>query len=204
MVHFGRTIEQQREEEWEAGYVDYKELKRTLSEMIAAGNIQEFSEDTVYSPVSVATYHQVLQPKGPREQDFLAQIDSEIEKVNVFTQGLHAKLEQKLAKVQQRQQASFFFFSPISPSRATRHRTCHWPFCRCITGTFVQAWVRKGSPQSESCRIIEAVDDISDSLQKFENYVNLNYMAFSKILKKHDKFSTCHCLQMKELMMKLL
>ena len=37
------------------------------------------------------------------------------------------------------------------------------------------------------------MDDISDSLQKFENYVNLNYMAFSKILKKHDKFSTCHC-----------
>lgn len=110
MVHFGRTIEQQREEEWEAGYVDYKELKRTLSEMIAAGNIQEFSEDTVYSPVSVATYHQVLQPKGPREQDFLAQIDSEIEKVNVFTQGLHAKLEQKLAKVQQRQQASLTHF----------------------------------------------------------------------------------------------
>ena len=128
MVHFGRTIEQQREEEWEAGYVDYKELKRTLSEMIAAGNIQEFSEDTVYSPVSVATYHQVLQPKGPREQDFLAQIDSEIEKVNVFTQGLHAKLKQKLAKMQQRQQASFFFSHPFPPAvpLATARVTGHF------------------------------------------------------------------------------
>lgn len=56
-----------------------------------------------------------------------------------------------------------------------------------------QAWVNVGSPHAESPQIIQAVDDISVSLQKFENYVNLNYMAFSKILKKHDKFSTCHC-----------
>ena len=30
-----------------------------------------------------------------------------------------------------------------------------------------------------------------ESLLRFENYINLNYMAFSKILKKHDKSSTC-------------
>lgn len=31
------------------------------------------------------------------------------------------------------------------------------------------------------------VESSESELQNFENFVNMNYLAFSKILKKHDK-----------------
>ena len=89
MVQFGKAIEEQRVAEWADGYVDYKALKETLSAMIANGLIQKFSEDTVYSPISVATSEAVLKPTGPGEHEFMAQLDGEIEKVNRFTERLH-------------------------------------------------------------------------------------------------------------------
>ena len=55
MVRFGKTLEEQRVPEWASGYVDYKGLKKTLASMIASGSIQKFNENTVYSPISVAT-----------------------------------------------------------------------------------------------------------------------------------------------------
>ena len=67
MVRFGKTLEEQRVPEWASGYVDYKGLKKTLASMIASGSIQKFNENTVYSPISVATTEVVLAPPGPGE-----------------------------------------------------------------------------------------------------------------------------------------
>ncbi len=54
-------------------------------------------------------------------------------------------------------------------------------------------WVRAGRPSDSVEELSKAVAEVIDFLQRFEDYVNMNYMAFSKILKKHDKLSSCPC-----------
>ena len=157
MVRFDKTLEEQRVPEWASGYVDYKGLKKTLASMIASGSIQKFNENTVYSPISVATTEVVLAPPGPGELEFMAEVDAEIEKVNSFTLKLKEDLSNQVAAVRKQK----------------------------------EKWLRAGSPRAQAGQLITTVDAAAAAMQRFEDYVNLNYIAFSKILKKHDKLSTC-------------
>ena len=52
-------------------------------------------------------------------------------------------------------------------------------------------WLARGSAAVEVEALKAEVEACSTQLQLFEDYINLNYVAFSKILKKHDKVSTC-------------
>ena len=104
MVRFGKTLEEQRVPEWASGYVDYKGLKKTLASMIASGSIQKFNENTVYSPISVATTEVVLAPPGPGELEFMAEVDAEIEKVNSFTLKLKEDLSNQVAAVRKQKE----------------------------------------------------------------------------------------------------
>ena len=52
-------------------------------------------------------------------------------------------------------------------------------------------WRARGSPAESAVRLREQMRACSEAVQKFEDFINLNYMAFSKILKKHDKHSSC-------------
>lgn len=157
MVKFGRGLAEQRKPEWADGYVDYKKLKKTLGLMVENGHIQEFNEDMLYSPLSLATSSEVLAPGGPREQDFMRQIEEEIDKVNRFSEKLQEDLNTYVKRLGE-------------------------AFC---------AWERCGSKAADAALIIKDVEGAEQWLEDFELYVNLNYMAFSKILKKHDKYSTC-------------
>ena len=40
MVMFGAQLENERVEEWTAGYVDYRNLKKVLSELVRSGKSQ--------------------------------------------------------------------------------------------------------------------------------------------------------------------
>jgi SPX domain protein involved in polyphosphate accumulation len=40
MVMFGAQLENERVEEWAAGYVDYRHLKKVLSELVRSGKSQ--------------------------------------------------------------------------------------------------------------------------------------------------------------------
>ena len=40
MVMFGAQLENERVEEWAAGYVDYKHLKKVLAELVRSGKSQ--------------------------------------------------------------------------------------------------------------------------------------------------------------------
>jgi len=157
MVMFGAQLENERVEEWTAGYVDYRNLKKVLSELVRSGKSQEFSENSVYAAISVATSDDVLRPPGPTELDFMALLDAEIAKVNAFSEGLRSALESQVATVQ----------------------ASH------------DAWQAAGCAEAEKEALRSEVLACEESLLRFENYINLNYMAFSKILKKHDKSSTC-------------
>lgn len=157
MVMFGAQLENERVEEWAAGYVDYRHLKKVLSELVRSGKSQEFSENSVYAAISVATSDDVLRPPGPTELEFMALLDAEIAKVNSFSEGLRSSLE----------------------SQVTRVQAAH------------DAWQASGSPEVDKEALRSQVLACEESLVRFESYINLNYMAFSKILKKHDKSSTC-------------
>ena len=113
--------------------------------------------DTAVLLDAVATSEAVLKPTGPGEHEFMAQLDGEIEKVNRFTERLHADLHAQVSTVQAQK----------------------------------DAWEGAGQPGEQVAALVLAVDAAAMALQRFEDYVNLNYIAFSKILKKHDKFSTC-------------
>jgi len=157
MVKFGRGLAEQRKPEWAEGYVDYKKLKKMLSQMLENGHIQEFNEDMLYSSLSLATSSEVLEPGGPREHDFMNLIDEEIDKVNRFGK----KLQDDLNEHEKKTREAF------------------------------QTWESHGSRTTDAVQITASVEMAEQMLEDFELYVNLNYMAFSKILKKHDKHSTC-------------
>ena len=54
-------------------------------------------------------------------------------------------------------------------------------------------WVAAGS-DAGSLEVVQLrASECTEALQAFEDFVNLNYLAFSKILKKHDKLSSCPC-----------
>ncbi|KAL1510917.1 hypothetical protein AB1Y20_005746 [Prymnesium parvum] len=52
-------------------------------------------------------------------------------------------------------------------------------------------WTAGGCDPSKVMALREEVEACSSLVQGCEDYINLNYIAFSKILKKHDKVSTC-------------
>ena len=159
MVKFGQTIEESQRPEWAAGYVNYKALKKMLSQMDAAGTTHEFSEHTVYKAISVASASNPLAPHAPREIDFVRKIDAEINKVNSFADSLHNQLLERFQLVREE----------------------------------YDSWRQAGSDEQRLVELEARMRDCSADLQRFEDFINLNYLAFSKILKKHDKLSSCPC-----------
>eukprot|EP00908_Phaeocystis_cordata_P025767 Transcript_8248.p1 GENE.Transcript_8248~~Transcript_8248.p1 ORF type:complete len:654 (-),score=272.56 Transcript_8248:1137-3098(-) len=156
-MKFGAQLENDLVKEWAEGYVNYKQLKKVLAELVKSGKSQEFSENSVYAAISVATSDDVLKPPGPSELEFMALVDAEIAKVNAFSERLRVELEAQVDRVRK------------------DHDT----------------WVASGSDEGQRERLQAEVTSCEESLLRFEKYINLNYMAFSKILKKHDKVSTC-------------
>ena len=50
-----------------------------------------------------------------------------------------------------------------------------------------------GSDEADLQALREQLAECSGGLYDFEGFININYLAFSKILKKHDKMSSCPC-----------
>ena len=53
-------------------------------------------------------------------------------------------------------------------------------------------WAKEQDP-AKAVALRSELNECSEALQRFEDFINLNYIAFSKILKKHDKLSSCPC-----------
>ncbi|KOO33870.1 vacuolar transporter chaperone 4, partial [Chrysochromulina tobinii] len=56
-----------------------------------------------------------------------------------------------------------------------------------------EAWIEAGSNEAGLAALNQVMLECSEALQNFEDFININYLAFSKILKKHDKLSSCPC-----------
>jgi len=54
-----------------------------------------------------------------------------------------------------------------------------------------ESWIKGGQQPGEVEAIRRSIDGCERAVHQFEDFLNLNYLAFSKILKKHDKCSSC-------------
>tara|TARA_B110001452_G_C15220302_1_gene423039 strand:- start:1536 stop:2048 length:513 start_codon:yes stop_codon:yes gene_type:complete len=143
MVKYGLKLQDEQVREWSEGYVDYEKLKKVLGQLVKTGKCQEFSADSVYAAISVATSEAVLQPPGATEHDFMLLVDSEIEKVNAFAAQLRTELDERVA----------------------RTRAEH------------DSWFDAGRDMAQVERLQREVAECEVALQRFEDYINLNYMV---------------------------
>ena len=218
MVKFGQTIEDQRRPEWAEGYVNYKGLKKLLKAMDAAGTTREFSEHTVYKALSVASASNLLSPDAPREAEFFEAIDMEISKVNAFSDGLRQQLVAQF-EAAQREHDALIGGANSSATADIAVRACtemlqrfedfinlNYLAVRCGPGA-ARRWRRlgRGWPGLHSRRLM-ALHGASPGLPRRTSRdappaARLPPLTtrlpppvqFSKILKKHDKVSSCPC-----------
>lgn len=95
------------------------------------------------------------------EETFLKTINSEMTKVEEFTLEKVTQLRQKLNSVEQ-------LIRSIESSSNNMSET------------------NESNGENEQ-RVIEVADEIAEDFLRIEKYVNINFMGFHKILKKHDK-----------------
>ena len=95
------------------------------------------------------------------EETFLKTINSEMTKVEEFTLEKVTQLRQKLNSVEQLIRSIESSMNIMSENNET-------------------------NGENEQ-RVIEIADEIAEDFLRIEKYVNINFMGFHKILKKHDK-----------------
>lgn len=157
-MKFGKHLDDNRRDEWEQNYLDYKSLKDLIKE-----SAQEQEENgrfgTAYSPR--VTSLSVLRADRVQTADerFFQKLDTEIKKVNDFTLQLVENWRRDLKKLSVK-----------------------------VHG--------KNREKEDDEALIEEARRIGGEFLSLEKYVNLNYMGFHKILKKHDKMvPTAPCQQ---------
>jgi SPX domain protein involved in polyphosphate accumulation/uncharacterized membrane protein YidH (DUF202 family) len=202
-MKFGKYLESKARPEWRAYYMDYKRLKdliKTAAEEAAAaagGLVPDFSPRT--TSLTVARNGG---PGGRRnaEEAFYEALEGEVAKVNKFTVGQVSALKKRLkALVVRANAAAAGRPPPVGSGRP--------PLPPSGGGGDVEAGGGAGSaglstsapPLSFSAGtspagapepvgpLLEEAKAVGDEFLALEKYVNLNYLGFHKILKKHDK-----------------
>ena len=189
--------------EWANGYVDYKRLKKMLKAMskrahnlsgvcmhllhsvhsirvatasAAAGTTHEFSEHTVYKAISVASASNLLQPKAPREADFFAasaQPPHEARHAGLAGSS-RAQLRLSLPAVSVDKEISKVneFASDLREKLLKRFQSAQAEH---------ETWIKAGSDAKGLAQLTSRMSECSEALQRFEDFINLNYLAFSKM-----------------------
>ncbi|KDD71948.1 hypothetical protein H632_c4120p0, partial [Helicosporidium sp. ATCC 50920] len=157
---FGKYLLEKSLPEWRGHCVDYKSLKDLIKE-----SAQERDEGGLpnYSPrMTSLTVQRAANPMDSAEERFFQSLDAEVDKIGQFTAGLVATLRERLQAVSRQAQIE----AAGGPAGASED-------------------AEASSERRES--LLTEAKAVGDEFLKLEKYVNLNYMAFHKILKKHDK-----------------
>lgn len=149
---------------WRPYYLDYESLK----DLIKESEEESRKERPAVGNASLrATSLSVLRPAAGHdtaEERFFRRLEAEVSKIGTFTAEVVSQLRTRLTRLQE----------------AVDKRTAEQ--ASKSTGTFD---IVKGSEQDD--KLLAEAKDIGDEFLALEKYVNLNYMGFHKILKKHDK-----------------
>lgn len=157
LLQFGKYLDANQRPQWRPYYIDYKALKDLIEEAV-----QEASKEAVSSSPRTTSLSVVRQAgrHDTAEERFFRRLEAEVAKIGAFTAELVAQLRARLSRLQA--DVAKRTSESASTSNGNRH------------GGVDQA-------------LLQEAKDIGDEFLALEKYVNLNYMGFHKILKKHDK-----------------
>ena len=189
-MKFGKYLESKVRPEWRTHYMDYKTLKdliKTATEEVAAtnGGLPDFSPRT--------TSLTVARPAAGRrsaEEAFYEALEAEVAKVNKFTVGQVSGLKKRLKALILRANAAAAGRPPpaivgslpsSSPAAAAADLEAGG-----LSPSAAAAPSTPAPPEALEGLLAEA-KMVGDEFLALEKYVNLNYLGFHKILKKHDK-----------------
>eukprot|EP00887_Chlorella_sp_A99_P007158 scaffold2.g7158.t1 len=181
-MKFGKYLEEKARAEWADKYLAYKALKdlikRSAEEHANAGTLS-------FSPRTTSlTVQRAADKRDSAEEKFFARLEAEVEKIGGFTGQLVADLRARLQALQ----------AQVAEAGEEEKDGLLEGRCRVAAVPSVAAASRRARPLCAQRRIThvwggtaQEAKNIGDEFLQLEKYVNLNYMGFHKILKKHDK-----------------
>lgn len=183
-MKFGKYLDSKARPEWRDQYMDYKALKDLIKEASdelasagygpdGAGNELSFSPRTTSLTVARAA--------GRRSADerFYELLESEVAKVNKFTVEHVSGLKKRL-KVLNTATAAMRRAAASGGSGGEGEAAS--PNLARVSASMMEA-----QPLQSTESLIAEAKAVGDEFLALEKYVNLNYLGFHKILKKHDK-----------------
>ena len=157
-MKFGKYLLDKERDSWKGKYLDYAALKELIKLASREFESQGFA-DNVYSPRAASlTVLRAENARDSAEENFFQKLEDEVDKIGSFTSEQVQSLRSRLYELQQR----------IDSLGLPQLRDS----------------AKKAQLQEE---LLGEAKDIGDEFLQLEKYVNLNYMGFHKILKKHDK-----------------
>mmetsp|Transcript_3126 Transcript_3126/g.5136 ORF Transcript_3126/g.5136 Transcript_3126/m.5136 type:complete len:748 (-) Transcript_3126:127-2370(-) len=175
MVKFGLRLSQNRAPEYPPeAYMDYDKLKEIIHELkkkkLARVDSTTREVSLTAPPPTNAAGRQLTADDSPvNEEDFYSTIDKELAKVESFTLQQVTELRKQIDNVEN-EVKGWVTSTTATAATSTGHKM--------------------NESQIESSR--ESADTVAKSFLILEKYVNINFMGFHKILKKHDKNSPQH------------
>ncbi|KAL7581696.1 hypothetical protein ACA910_022239 [Epithemia clementina (nom. ined.)] len=147
-------------------YLNYERLDRIIVELSRTKPSRANESRVVSMTAPPQTNAQGLDTSkvDVTEETFLAQIDADMVKVEKFTLSQVTAIRAKILELENllKEQPTSLLSSNASNSQASSH-----------------GWNEKD--------IADRADEIGNDFLRLEKYVNINFMGFHKILKKHDK-----------------
>lgn len=113
------------------------------------------------------------------EETFLAQVDADMAKVEKFTLSQVTQLRNKIADTEKLIAKNINNINASSSSSSSS--------AAAVGDAAATASTDALSPAFEPTKIADRADEIAQAFLRLEKYVNINFMGFHKILKKHDK-----------------
>lgn len=182
-LQFGKYLEDNQRPQWRPYYIDYKALKDLIS-----ASEKEISDESAYESAVRHTSISVAHNPGRQdtaEERFFRRLEAEVSKIGAFTAECNAQLRTRLNKLQE----------------AVAKKESEQASAKSgggILGSFRAGGSFRGSSSKAAIdaavadphldeKLLQEAKDIGDEFLALEKYVNLNYMGFHKILKKHDK-----------------
>ncbi|KAG5176603.1 VTC domain-containing protein [Tribonema minus] len=162
-MKFGRYLDENKEQEWSAHYMEYKKMKKiikniaaTASEATAGGALDGKTQGVVSLSVPTPSAADKDDAGGEQqmnvEEDFFRMLELEMKKVQNFTHQQVTEIRNQLLAIDKE--------------------------------------LASAASQNKSARVEELkkeVVGIGNTFLRLEKFVNMNFTGFYKILKKHDK-----------------
>jgi len=180
-MKFGEYLQTNIHQEWAPHYLDYDELKhiiKILENQLAGMNVTEYTlkgtsltvpPQTNASGLPIERQRKYSEASGSdasqqhiracTQEDFYKQLEKEMSKIENFTKSEVKRVRSKLAEVESQ-------LSELVPNTSSSSAS---------------------GPGTLHNTLLDKVGEAGQEFLRLEKYVNLNFMGFHKILKKHDR-----------------